>query len=96
MQKHAKIFIKVNDIKNENGVRDVAVNKRNCRFPDENNLDIYPVYSTSGCLVNCRKNLQLSYCNCTSFFMPGIGKNIHYYICITTEKFKKNYFLCMF
>jgi len=67
-------YIKINEISNEDEVRSVDISKRSCRFYDENYMDFYPVYSTSACLINCRKELQLKLCNCTSYFMPNAGR----------------------
>ena len=67
-------YIKINEISNEDGVRSVDISKRSCRFNDENYMDVYPVYSTSACLINCRKKLQLKLCNCTNYFMPNGGR----------------------
>ena len=67
-------YIKINEISNENEVRSVDISKRSCRFHDENYVDFYPVYSTSACLINCRKKLQLKLCNCTSYLMPNAGR----------------------
>lgn len=67
-------YFKINEIANENEVRSVDISKRSCRFNDENYVDFYPVYSTSACLINCRKKLQLELCNCTSYFMPNSGR----------------------
>lgn len=67
-------YIKINEISNEYEVHSVDISKRSCRFYDENDMDIYPVYSTSACLINCRKKLQLKLCNCTSHFMPNSGR----------------------
>ncbi|PSN55529.1 hypothetical protein C0J52_18015 [Blattella germanica] len=73
----AKMHIKVNEIKNGDAVEEVSIDKRQCRFPDENNLKVYPIYSPAGCIVNCRKDLQLKYCNCTSYFMPNVDPSLH-------------------
>lgn len=69
-----EFYIKVNDISNQEEVHAVDIPKRNCRFHDENYMDVYPVYSVPACLVNCRRNLQLKLCNCTSFYMPNGGR----------------------
>ncbi|XP_021916966.1 sodium channel protein Nach isoform X2 [Zootermopsis nevadensis] len=66
-----EFYIKINRISNQEEVHDVDIPKRSCRFPNENYINIYPVYSVSACLVNCRRNLQLQLCNCTSYYMPN-------------------------
>jgi amiloride-sensitive sodium channel len=70
----AEYYIKINDILNQKEVRDVDISKRSCRFLDENYMDVYRTYSSPACIVNCRKNLQLQLCNCTTHFMPNIGR----------------------
>ncbi|XP_069679725.1 pickpocket protein 28-like [Periplaneta americana] len=72
-----KHYMKVNDIENDAEVRDIDITKRRCRFSDENYLQTYSVYSSGGCTVNCRFKLQLKFCNCTSFYMPGVDKKYH-------------------
>lgn len=69
-----EFYIKINRISNQEEVHDVDIPKRSCRFPNENYINIYPVYSVSACLVNCRRNLQLQLCNCTSYYMPNGGR----------------------
>lgn len=54
-------------------VKDVSIAQRNCRYPDESNLDVYRYYSYSTCNVQCRKDAQMNTCNCTHHFMPNAG-----------------------
>lgn len=64
-------LISVKNIENDALTRDVSVHQRNCRFIDENILDVYQYYSYSACSVQCRKDKQLKMCNCTSHLMPN-------------------------
>ncbi|XP_050549030.1 sodium channel protein Nach-like isoform X2 [Daktulosphaira vitifoliae] len=63
----------VKEIENDPILKDVDIAQRNCRFPDENDLDVYSVYSNSACIVNCRAHAQLDLCNCTPHYLriPG-------------------------
>ncbi|XP_025196306.1 sodium channel protein Nach-like [Melanaphis sacchari] len=63
----------VKDIENDPLLKQVDIKQRNCRFPDENNLKVYNVYSYSACIVNCRAEAQLKMCNCTPHYLkiPG-------------------------
>lgn len=59
------------DIQNDEEIRDTKVSQRNCRFNDENNLDVHRYYSYSACTVQCRKDKQLELCNCSSHLAPN-------------------------
>uniref|UniRef100_A0A1I8PKI8 Uncharacterized protein n=1 Tax=Stomoxys calcitrans TaxID=35570 RepID=A0A1I8PKI8_STOCA len=59
------------DIQNDEQIRDTKVSQRNCRFNDENNLDVHRYYSYSACTVQCRKDKQLELCNCSSHLAPN-------------------------
>lgn len=64
----------VKEIENDPYVKEVSVAQRNCRFPSENYLQSYQQYSYSACVVDCRAQAQLRFCNCTHHFMPKIGE----------------------
>uniref|UniRef100_A0A336MNG8 CSON004271 protein n=1 Tax=Culicoides sonorensis TaxID=179676 RepID=A0A336MNG8_CULSO len=70
-----KILIK--NIENDPDTREVSISQRNCRFRDENILDVHRYYSYSACSVQCRKREQLRICNCTSHLMPGTPPSKH-------------------
>ncbi|KAK5638688.1 hypothetical protein RI129_012983 [Pyrocoelia pectoralis] len=76
---HYRRSIVLHEIHNQPEVRDVSVDQRNCRFPEESNLDTYKSYSYSACNVQCRKDAQIARCNCTHHYMPNtdIGKQCH-------------------
>ncbi|XP_054257253.1 sodium channel protein Nach-like [Macrosteles quadrilineatus] len=63
----------VKEIKNDPYVKKVSISQRNCRFPDENYLQTYSLYSYSACVVDCRAQAQIQYCNCLHHFMPKIA-----------------------
>nr|CAD7461128.1 unnamed protein product [Timema tahoe] len=65
------VLFALKDVTNENGVKDVDIAQRKCRFPDENELTVYRYYSYSGCIVQCRIEKQMKLCNCTTHFTPG-------------------------
>ncbi|XP_031330649.1 sodium channel protein Nach [Photinus pyralis] len=66
-----KRSIVLEEIVNQLEVRDVSVEQRNCRFPEESDLATYKYYSYSACNVECRKDAQLAKCNCTHHYMPN-------------------------
>ncbi|XP_058817036.1 sodium channel protein Nach isoform X1 [Topomyia yanbarensis] len=63
--------ISIKYIENDPETKQVSVEQRKCRYPDENNLDVHAYYSYSACSVQCRKDKQLKTCNCTSHLMPN-------------------------
>ncbi|PSN43586.1 hypothetical protein C0J52_16722 [Blattella germanica] len=66
------VFITVAEVDNDEGVRNVEIAKRKCKFPNENKgLTLFKEYSFSTCLLECRKNIELEICNCTSPLLPG-------------------------
>ncbi|KAG8323116.1 hypothetical protein J6590_009761 [Homalodisca vitripennis] len=67
---NARFMIK--EIENDRYVKEVSVGQRNCRFPSENYLRSYALYSYSACVVDCRAQAQVEHCNCTHHFMPKI------------------------
>ncbi|BES96242.1 Amiloride-sensitive sodium channel [Nesidiocoris tenuis] len=58
------------DLRNAPEVRQLSVNRRKCRFPDENDLKSADFYSYSACILDCRRKAQMYLCNCTSHFTP--------------------------
>nr|XP_029729201.1 sodium channel protein Nach-like [Aedes albopictus] len=63
--------ISIKDIENDPETKQISVQQRKCRYPDENILDVHAYYSYSACSVQCRKDKQLQICNCTSHLMPN-------------------------
>ncbi|XP_055632460.1 sodium channel protein Nach [Toxorhynchites rutilus septentrionalis] len=63
--------ISVKNIENDPETKQVSVEQRMCRYPDENNLNVHKYYSYSACSVQCRRDKQLQLCNCTSHLMPN-------------------------
>ncbi len=53
-------------------LRDVPIQKRNCRFPHETEgqVEMFTEYSTSGCLFECRLNQARKVCRCSPWNMP--------------------------
>ncbi|VVC28455.1 Epithelial sodium channel,Epithelial sodium channel, conserved site [Cinara cedri] len=66
----------VKEIENDPLLKEVAITQRNCRFPDENNLHVYDIYSNSACIVNCRAEAILKKCNCTPHYLRISGTPI--------------------
>jgi len=74
---HFRRQISVKNIENDVETRDVSVSQRNCRFGDENYLEVHKHYSFSACSVQCRKNEQMKLCNCNSHVMPNSNPKFH-------------------
>ncbi|XP_069683227.1 pickpocket protein 11-like [Periplaneta americana] len=53
-------------------VRQLDVDHRKCRFWEESDLAISPVYSSNLCRSQCRADLAKSLCGCVPFFQVGI------------------------
>ncbi|XP_031333865.1 sodium channel protein Nach-like [Photinus pyralis] len=65
------ILLRVEDTVNEPEVESLSIEKRNCRYPNENYLQTSKVYSYPACIIQCLKNIHLNSCNCTHHLMPS-------------------------
>ena len=65
----------VNTIADE-AIRDVPPNKRNCYFQDEYQLEMYQLYSQSGCIFECKMRIgqAKTFGGCTPWFYPTRGE----------------------
>lgn len=72
----------VKNVENDPEAKDVSVTQRNCRFPDENYMEVHKFYSFSACSVQCRKDEQVRLCGCNSHTMPNtdVSKGTNYNI----------------
>ncbi|XP_037903312.1 sodium channel protein Nach [Hermetia illucens] len=70
-------LISIKNIENDEGTREVSIAQRNCRFSDENDLDVHRYYSYSACSVQCRKDKQMAMCGCISHLIPNTPESIH-------------------
>ncbi|KAJ9590412.1 hypothetical protein L9F63_016556 [Diploptera punctata] len=52
-------------------VKITNINRRQCRFYDESNLKISPVYTKHHCHAQCRMDLATKHCGCVPFFYEG-------------------------
>ncbi|CAH1114983.1 unnamed protein product [Psylliodes chrysocephalus] len=68
---HFRRTFAIKEIDNQPEVRDVSIDQRNCRFPEETYLDVFPYYSYSACCVQCRKDAQFKKCGCVHHLMPN-------------------------
>ncbi|KAH8248642.1 hypothetical protein KR032_001715 [Drosophila birchii] len=68
---YSRRYISKRDIENDEEIRQTSVHQRNCRFADENILDVHSHYSYSACTVQCRKDRQMELCNCSSHLSPN-------------------------
>lgn len=64
-----EILLNVQNVVNDDGVRDIDRELRKCIFPDETSSSSYQYYSYSTCVTECLKQAQLKTCNCTHFNM---------------------------
>ena len=56
------------------GMRDMDIQKRKCKFADENeNMRILKHYTQAGCYFECRLQESLAKCGCTPWNYPQIG-----------------------
>ncbi|XP_058803290.1 sodium channel protein Nach isoform X2 [Phymastichus coffea] len=64
------------EVVNEDGVKNTPYDKRECRFPEENNdVLIYELYSYDGCITDVEVRKMLKICGCISYsypYKPGI------------------------
>lgn len=74
-----EILLNVQNVVNDDSVRDIDHELRKCIFPDEMKFDnTYRFYSYSTCVTECLKQAQLKTCNCTHFNMiyDGLFKSL--------------------
>lgn len=77
-QQHEKtvqeILLAVQNVVNDDGVRDIDRHVRKCIFPDEKFLrTTYKYYSYTVCVTECLKRYQLVLCKCTHFNLINGG-----------------------
>ncbi|KAM3965323.1 sodium channel protein Nach [Aphomia sociella] len=61
-------LVTVNNIVNDPLVEDTTIKQRACRFYSENEDVLYPHYSYSTCVTECRKQAQIRLCGCHDHF----------------------------
>lgn len=73
-----EVLMNLQNVVNDDGVRDIDQKLRKCVFPDEKFDSSYKYYSYSTCVTECLKRAQLKTCNCTHFNMiyDGLCINI--------------------
>ena len=65
------IKIRPSQMKSEEAVRDIDVEKRKCRFPDEyEDLKSFKVYSRINCLLDCNADYAEKMCGCRPWDYP--------------------------
>ena len=57
--------------------RALSIQQRKCRYPDENNLRISPVYTFNFCQMECRMRIARQKCGCTPHFYRTTGNSKH-------------------
>ncbi|KAJ8971225.1 hypothetical protein NQ317_008814 [Molorchus minor] len=69
------ISINVIEIENDDKVKHLPVQKRECKFPWETDgLLVHEYYSYSTCVVQCHAENHIRLCNCTHHLMPYYNK----------------------
>jgi hypothetical protein len=73
---HHQLTVKVVSltIHSTEDVRSLSVFQRKCRFWEESDLDISPVYSYNLCRMQCRVTQALQLCGCVPHFYRSKGK----------------------
>ncbi|KAK3913180.1 Pickpocket protein 28 [Frankliniella fusca] len=51
-------------------LKSVSVEKRQCLFQHERNLQFYRTYTQRNCILECEANFTLSHCKCVAYYMP--------------------------
>ncbi|XP_030761597.1 sodium channel protein Nach-like [Sitophilus oryzae] len=71
-----EVLIKVIEIENDENVKSLSIEKRECRFPWEvpDSLKVHKWYSYSTCMVQCHADNHIRLCNCTHHLMPVYNK----------------------
>lgn len=54
--------------------RTLSIAQRKCRFADESNLLISPIYSYKMCRTECRMKLAFKLCDCVPYFYRPLSK----------------------
>lgn len=66
----------MNDETADENVRNIPIESRKCRFPEENETMLaFPYYSFSACIAQCKVELKMKLCNCTDVII-GVNKGI--------------------
>lgn len=55
-------------------LRSVALEERQCYFPDEKKLRATNKYTLTSCLAECRVDFVVAKCNCTPFYYPDLPR----------------------
>ena len=57
--------------------RALSIEQRKCRYPEENNLRISPVYTFNFCQMECRMKIARQKCDCIPHFYRNTGNSQH-------------------
>lgn len=73
-QPNRKKYFQVEETSNDPMVHEVPTRMRKCLFAHEKPaIHMYPRYSYSVCILQCRARRQMAKCNCTHHMLPRIG-----------------------
>ena len=69
---HTTLKVDAMEIISSNDLRKVSIEKRKCRFSDEvDGMDIFKVYSKSGCEFECKVKEAAKICHCYPWYVPA-------------------------
>ncbi|KAJ9576054.1 hypothetical protein L9F63_007154, partial [Diploptera punctata] len=81
MYQRVGFYIEIISLVATNEVKITHVSRRQCRFYDESNLKISPVYTEQHCHAQCRIDLAAKHCGCVPFFYEGAVEGNYYFLC---------------
>ena len=59
-------------VKTTNDFKSMGIERRNCLFPDEKELDFFPEYSEANCALECAWKRARMECNCVPWFLKRL------------------------
>ncbi|XP_076183466.1 pickpocket 13 [Ptiloglossa arizonensis] len=67
--KTTRVEFTMHDTFNEDGVKNVAIRHRNCRFPNENHENsLFDIYSSDSCYLEVIIERMIKFCGCVHFY----------------------------
>lgn len=84
--------ISLKTIVNDENVRHMGADMRQCKFPDEQTNSSFKFYSYTTCVTDCIKAVQIRTCNCAYHFIIFDSTVLFliiymYFICINYDNF---------
>ena len=79
---HTTWTVQAMEIAPSDDLREVSIEKRNCRFPDESShLKIFKVYSKKACLFECQLEKAAAVCKCYPWYIPAVPNQGRHVLC---------------